>query len=120
MLRLELNSRYQRHKFVEVIPSEDYGLTQVPIAGLSPDAEPDPGAIADIADVVRREGATTIFTESLAPPNVAEALARETGARVAVLDPVEGLTQEQIASGDDYVTVMERNLDTLRAALGCR
>ena len=51
---------------------------------------------------------------------IADTVARETGARTAVLDPIEGLTEEQVARGDDYFSVMRRNLATLRMALGCR
>ena len=62
---------------------------------------------------------TTIFTEELASPAVAETLARETGAKTAVLNPLEGLTQDEVAAGATYVSVMDENLAALREALGC-
>jgi zinc transport system substrate-binding protein len=62
---------------------------------------------------------TTIFTETLVSPAVAETLAREAGVRTAVLDPIEGLTAEREAAGEDYASVMRRNLAELREALGC-
>jgi zinc transport system substrate-binding protein len=96
-----------------------YGLMQEPVAGLSPEAEPDPKRLAELADLVQREGVTTIFTEELVSPRVAETLAREAGVRTAVLNPLEGLTSDEIARGESYVGVMERNLATLRVALGC-
>jgi zinc transport system substrate-binding protein len=96
-----------------------YGLTQEAIAGLSPEAEPDPKRLAELADLVRRLGVTTIFTEELVSPRVAEALAREVGVKTAVLNPLEGLTTAEVARGEDYVSVMDENLQTLRAALGC-
>jgi len=97
-----------------------YGLQQIPITGLSPEAEPDPKRLAQLEDLVRREGITTVFTEELVSPRVADTLARETGVKTAVLSPLEGLTASEQAAGDDYITVMERNLATLREALGCR
>jgi zinc transport system substrate-binding protein len=97
-----------------------YGVVQESISGLSPEAEPDPKRLAELADLVRREGVTTIFTEELVSPRVADTLAREAGVRTAVLNPLEGLTSREIARGEDYVSVMEKNLATLRAALGCR
>lgn len=97
-----------------------YGLMQEPIAGVSPEAEPDPRRLAELADLVRREGVTTIFTEELVSPRVAETLAREAGVRTAVLNPLEGLTPGELNRGESYVSVMEQNLFTLRAALGCR
>ena len=98
--------------------ADRYGLEQVGIVGLSPDAEPTPGDLARVASFVQGRGVTTIFYETLVSPDVAETVARETGATTAVLDPLEGL-----ATGDsraDYLTVMRDNLATLRTGLGCR
>jgi len=95
--------------------ADRYHLTQVGIAGLSPEAEPSPARLADAARYVREHHVTTVFFESLVSPKVAETVARETGAATAVLDPVES-----VKGGDDYPTVMRRNLAALRLALGCR
>jgi zinc transport system substrate-binding protein len=97
-----------------------YGLVQRSIAGVEPESEPDPARLAELEDLVRREGVTTVFTEPLVSPRVAQTLARETGARVATLDPIEGLTSDQLEAGESYVSVMERNLEALRRALECR
>jgi zinc transport system substrate-binding protein len=97
-----------------------YRLVQEPIAGLSPEAEPDPKRLAELTDLVRREGVTTIFTEELVSPRVAETLAREAGVKTAVLNPLEGLTSEEQARGETYVSVMDQNLTILRKALRCR
>ncbi len=97
-----------------------YRLSQVAIAGLSPEAEPDPRRLAQLIDTIRDKGVTTVFYETLASPRVAEALAREAGARTAVLNPVEGLTEQQLRAGQTYASVMRRNLAALRQALGCR
>ncbi len=99
--------------------ADRYGLTQEPIAGISPDAEPSAQRLAELADLVRREGVTTIFTEELVSPEVAETLANETGATTAVLNPLEGLTDQEVAAGEDYVSVMRGNLSILGTALGC-
>jgi zinc transport system substrate-binding protein len=96
-----------------------YGLSQQPIAGLSPEAEPDPRRLADLTDLVRRSNTTTVFYETLVSPEVAETLARQTGATTAVLNPLEGLTSEQVEKGAGYVSVMDENLAALKEALGC-
>jgi zinc transport system substrate-binding protein len=96
-----------------------YGLTQEPIAGLEPESEPSPRRLADLAAKVRADGTTTIFYETLVSPKVAESLAREAGVRTAVLDPLEGLSEENAKSGKTYVSVMRENLAALRQALGC-
>jgi zinc transport system substrate-binding protein len=100
--------------------AERYGLVELSIAGLEPESEPDPARLAELEDLLRREGVTTVFTEPLVSPRVAQTLARETGARVAVLDPVEGLAPNQLEAGASYVSVMKRNLEALQEALGCR
>jgi len=99
--------------------ADAYGLRQEAIAGISPEAEADPRRLADLSDLVRSEGVTTVFTEEMAPPDVAQTLAEEAGVDVAVLNPLEGLTPDEVARGDDYRSVMERNLEVLRDGLGC-
>jgi zinc transport system substrate-binding protein len=96
-----------------------YGLRQEAISGLSPDAEPTPQRLAELKSIVERDHVTTIFTEELVSPKVAETLARETGATTAVLSPLESLTPSELAADDDYVSVMRANLGKLEAALGC-
>jgi zinc transport system substrate-binding protein len=97
--------------------AERYRLTQVSIAGLDPTNEPTPSQLADISSLVKREGITTIFTEELVSPAIAETVATETGARTATLDPIEGLGDD---TGDEsYLTLMRRNLDAIRTANGC-
>jgi zinc transport system substrate-binding protein len=98
--------------------ADAYGLTQVGITGLSPEAEPDPQDLADVTAFVEQNDVRTIYYETLVSPDVAETVARETGAEVAVLDPLEGLAAD--AAGDDYLTVMATNLETLRIGQDCR
>jgi zinc transport system substrate-binding protein len=95
--------------------ADRYGLTEVGITGISPEAEPSPRRMAEVAEQARAAGATTIFFETLVSPKVAETVAREVGARTAVLDPLEGLARP----GTDYFSVMRGNLAALRTALGC-
>jgi zinc transport system substrate-binding protein len=95
--------------------SSRYGLSQIGITGISPDSEPTPGRLAEVAREARATGTTTIFFETLVSPKVAETVAREVGAATAVLDPLEGLTEP----GADYFSVMRANLAALTKALGC-
>ena len=97
-----------------------YRLVQVPLVGLQPEAEPGPREVERLVDEVRATGATTVFSEPLASSALADAVAREAGVATAVLNPLEGLTAAETDTGADYFSVMERNLDTLRTALGCR
>ncbi|PWU50487.1 zinc ABC transporter substrate-binding protein [Micromonospora globispora] len=94
--------------------AERYHLEQVGITGLTPEAEPAPQRLAEVAKEAREHQATTIFFETLVSPKVAETVAREVGARTAVLDPIEGAPAE-----GDYLSAMRANLQTLRTALDC-
>lgn len=94
-----------------------YGLEFEPIAGLSPESEPTPADLAHLQEVIRDDGITTVFYESLVSPAIAEQLAADTGAEVAVLDPVEGLTDQ--TADEDYLSLMEANLAALEEANGC-
>ncbi len=94
-----------------------YDLTQIGIGGLSPDTEPSPARIAAIQREATEHQVTTIFTETLASPAVAEAIAGDLGLRTDVLDPVEGITDK--SRGQDYLAVMQANLTALQRANGC-
>jgi zinc transport system substrate-binding protein len=94
-----------------------YGLEVVGISGLSPSQEPDPSQLAEIATLVRDRGVTTVYTETMVDPAVAETVAEEAGARTAVLDPIEGLTDQ--SAGADYLQVMRANLATLQEGQSC-
>ncbi|MEU5941555.1 metal ABC transporter substrate-binding protein [Micromonospora sp. NPDC047548] len=96
--------------------TERYQLEQVGITGLTPDTEPSPKRLAEVAAEARAHRATTIFFETLVSPKIAETIAAEVGAKTAVLDPIEGLSND---SGGDYLSVMRTNLQTLRTALSC-
>ena len=96
--------------------AEAYGLTQVGISGLSPEAEPSPARMREVADLVRANGVSTIYYETLVDPKVAQTIADETGAQTAVLDPLEGLVE---GSTGDYSSVMADNLATLIAGQSC-
>ena len=85
-----------------------YGFEQVGISGLSPEAEPSPARLAEVAKIAKAENATTIYYESLVDPKVAKTLADELKITAEMLDPLESPP----ASGD-YLSVMQQNLDTL-------
>ena len=98
--------------------AERYGLTQRGITGLMPEDEPSSSDLAAIADFVAANEVRTIYAETLVSPAIAETVARETGARTALLDPLEGLDESSQAG--DYLAVMRANLATLREGQGCR
>ncbi len=97
--------------------ARDYGLTQVPISGLSPEQEPTAAQMAKVVDFAKQHSVKTIFFETLVSPKIAETIANEVGAKTAVLNPLEGLTDDQVKAGENYITVMKENLAGLEKAL---
>ena len=94
-----------------------YGLEQVGIDGLSPDQEPNPKRMADIIDFVRENQIRAVFFEELSGSKTAETVAAETGIRLLALSPLEGLSGEELEAGEDYFSVMEKNLEQLLLSL---
>lgn len=99
--------------------ADSYELRQIPIAGISPEVEPDPQTLEAIAAEARSEGVRTIFLEEIAPPDLAETVAAEIGAELSLLDPIEGLAGEQIEDGVTYSSIMRENLGRLVDGLSC-
>ncbi|WP_341876472.1 metal ABC transporter substrate-binding protein [Defluviitalea saccharophila] len=95
-----------------------YGLKQLSISGLSPQAEPTPSQMAKISDFIKEHNIQYIFFETLASPKLAEVIVKETGATSSVLNDLSGLTQKDLDEGKDYFSVMRENLDALIKALG--
>jgi zinc transport system substrate-binding protein len=99
--------------------ADRYGLIQAPIAGISPEEEPDPKSLAATAAFAREKGVTTVFFETLVPKDLAETVAAEIGAKTDALDPVEGIAQDQLDEGATYLTIQRDNLQRLESGLGC-
>lgn len=102
-----------------------YGLSFIPIVGMSTEEEPSPRKIAEIIELMRARDLKFIFTEPLADSRAVQTIAQETGAKILTLNPIEGLpaqaglTAQDAAAGKDYISLMEENLDNLRLALSC-
>lgn len=99
--------------------ADRYALEQVGISELDPEVEPSPARLREIGDIVEERGIKTLYSETLVSPKVTETLASDLGVNTAVLDPLEGLSEEATAAGDDYVTVMQANLAALEEGLVC-
>jgi len=94
-----------------------FGMVQIAINGLSPGQEPKAGELAAVSNYARAHSVTTIYAETLVSPAIAQTVAKEAGASMATLDPIEGLTDQ--SRGKDYFEVMRANLKALQAGQGC-
>jgi len=99
---------------------KSYRLNQVPISGLSPDAEPSVKQLAEVTQFAKAHDVKYIFFESLVSPKLADTIAIEVGAKTLVLDPIEGVSGENMKAGKNYLTIMKDNLSNLRLALECK
>jgi zinc transport system substrate-binding protein len=100
--------------------AQRYGLRQIPIAGLSPDAEPDANTLAQITDTARAAGVHTVFFEEALPPKLADTVAAAIGARVDLLAALEFDPGKALGAGQDYLSVMRGSGQRLRTGLDCR
>lgn len=94
-----------------------YGLTQTAIDGMSADSEPSPDKMKQLIDFVKNNNIKYIFCEELVSKKAAQTLADETGAQILELNPFEGLTSDEIASGETYITIMQKNLENIMTSL---
>lgn len=94
-----------------------YGLEQIPVTEGSSDSEPDPARMAEIVAMARENSITTVFYEEISGAKLANAIAGEIGGKAVALSPLEGLTDEQRKNGDDYFSIMRKNLSALQEAL---
>ncbi len=97
-----------------------YKFETLALAGLSPEEEPSPQKMAEIAGIVKEKSIKYIFFETLVSPKLSETIAREVGAESLVLNPIEGLTADDTTKGNDYLSVMQQNLENLRTAMQCQ
>ncbi len=99
--------------------AERYNINQIAIAGISPDEEPSLQKLADISTLINQKSIKIIFFESLVSPKLSETIAQETGASTLTLDPIEGISDDNLKAGHTYLTIMEDNLHALQLALQC-
>jgi len=100
--------------------TDTYDLEQISIAGLSPEEEPSIKQLTEIAQLARDKNIKYIFFESLTSPKLSQTIAGEIGAQTLVLNPIEGLSDDELSQGKNYLTEMEKNLENLKIALECK
>jgi len=126
-LDLNYKSSLQSCKKRQIITSHNafaylasrYNFTAIPISGISPDEEPTPQKLGEIVQIARQNQIKYIFFESLVSPRISDTIATEVGAKTLVFNPIEGLTDEQIQQGENYISIHNQNLQNLKTALEC-
>lgn len=100
--------------------ARDYGLVQVPVAGIEPDMEPAASDIAKIITLIQEKNIQTIFTESLVSTKFTDTITAETGVQTLELHALETLTPEDVTAGEDYISLMTQNLERISIGLDCK
>ncbi len=90
-----------------------YSLNQVAIAR----DEADPKTMSGIIDFIKNNNVKAVFCEDFSSSNLADSIAKETGVKILTLNPIESLSAEHINSGEDYFSVMEKNIISLTNGL---
>ena len=94
-----------------------YDLNQISVTGLNAEVEPSAAALATLSDYVKANNISHIYFENNASSQTAETLAEEVGVELAVLSPLEGITEEDQKKGSDYISVMLDNLEALKKSI---
>lgn len=94
-----------------------YHLHQVSVTGISPTNEPSQKQLQAIVQLAKEHGLSHIAFEKNMTSKVAEAVQKEIGADIVYLHNLEALTEENIADGEDYISLMRKNIEALRKAL---
>jgi len=96
-----------------------YAVEQIPIAGLSLEAEPSPQRLAEITDQVIDLGLGYVLVEPVVAGTLEETIQRETGIELIPIHAIESVTQDELDAHDDYFGLMRDNLASLKLALEC-
>lgn len=118
LARCRLNDVIVSHNAFAYL-GERYGFTIHSLSGFSPESEPSAKTLAELSDLAEELDVRYVLVETLVSPKTAESVAKEAGAETMVLNPLEGLTPDELAQGLDYLSIMEQNLATLKKAREC-
>lgn len=97
--------------------ADTYGLEQVAIAGLNSQSEPSQKELAQLIDYAREKNVKYVLFEQNISSKLTKVIQNEIGAESLVLHNLGVLTMEDIKKDEDYFSLMDRNLATLRKVL---
>jgi zinc transport system substrate-binding protein len=97
-----------------------YGLRQIALSGISPDAEPTPKKMAGVIETAHKTGIKFIYVEELVNPKLAQVLSKEAGVGVLILNAGHNLTPQQVKQKVTFLELMQKNLENLVKGLECQ
>ena len=93
-----------------------YDIQFVTVHGLDPEGDPSPEDIANVVAHINEEGLTVLFVEEYTSASSVGSIVQDTGVTVQYLYTME---MAPIDSSDDYLSLMNKNLNNLVAGMGC-
>ncbi|MBC1291946.1 zinc ABC transporter solute-binding protein [Listeria booriae] len=96
---------------------KEYGLKQIPIAGISTSDEPSQKKLTTIVNTIKSEKIPYILLEQNTNSKIADVIQKETDTKTLKLHNLETLTQKDIDAKRDYMSIMKDNLAALKTAL---
>jgi len=97
-----------------------YGLRYLAAQGVSPDAEPTAKDLVRLVEQIKKNNIHYVFYEELTSPKIAETIARETGAKLLLLNAAHNLTKDQFKRGVSLFEILNTDLEQLKIGLECR
>ena len=96
--------------------AEKYDIEFVTVHGLDPEGEPSAEDIAEAVEEINGEGLTVIYVEEYTDETAVASIVEQTGVTVEILYTMELPPKD---SEDDYLSLMQKNLDNLVSGMGC-
>jgi len=99
---------------------KEYGCNQIPVEGVNAEGDPSPAVLAEIIKQAKEKNITTVFVENLMNPKSAKTIAEEINGKAVVFNSVHGLTSEEEAKGENYLSQMQENVNIIKESLECK
>ncbi|MGG3625809.1 metal ABC transporter substrate-binding protein [Bacillus gobiensis] len=96
---------------------ERYGIEQISVLGLSPTQEPSQKELQTLVETAKEHDIKYVIFESNVTSKISTIVKNEIGADSLTLHNLESISEEDEKNGEDYFSLMQKNLDTLKKAL---
>ena len=93
-----------------------YDIEFVTVHGLDPEGEPSAEDVVKVVDHIGEEGITVLFVEEYTDQASVQSIVDETGVDIQILYTMEMAPTD---SSDDYLSLMNKNFDSLEAGMSC-
>lgn len=97
-----------------------YGLQYFVAQGVSPDSEPTVNDLVSLVDQIKKDNIKYVFYEELTSPKIAETIARETNAKMLLLNAAHNITKDQFERGDTFIGILKTDLENIKIGLNCQ